>query len=104
MHRLIVMLPNNLGDVIMTLPMLEAMKAARPDVHISFFVEEGYEGGLLENRFCDRILLFPRKSIKATVNTSQWREGVASLRSIIEEIKSEGCDAVVNLSHSKRVS
>ncbi|MBN1756704.1 MAG: glycosyltransferase family 9 protein [Chitinispirillaceae bacterium] len=104
MHRLIVMLPNNLGDVIMALPVLEAIKAARPHARISFFVEEGYEGGLLGNRCCDRILKFPRKSIKASATAPQWYEGVASLRSIVDEIKSDGCDAVINLAQHPYVS
>jgi heptosyltransferase-1 len=104
MHHLIVMLPNNLGDVIMALPVLEAIRAAQPHTRISFFVEKGYEGGLLENRCCDRILQFPRKSIKTAATTPQWYEGVASLRSIIDEIKSDGCDAVVNLAQHPYVS
>ncbi|MBN1575705.1 MAG: glycosyltransferase family 9 protein [Chitinispirillaceae bacterium] len=104
MQRLIVMLPNNLGDVIMALPLLEAIKASRPATRISFFVEEGYEGGLLGSRYCDSILRFPRKAIKASGTSPAWREGYARLRSIIDEIKSGGCDAVVNLSQHPYLS
>jgi ADP-heptose:LPS heptosyltransferase len=98
MHRIFVMLPNNLGDVIMTLPVLQALKTRLPESHITFLAESGYEGGLVNSRYCDRILLMPRKAVKAATASEKWHEAPELLREIIDEVKGPGCDVVINLS------
>ena len=45
-HKILVILPNNLGDIIMTTPALEGLKSKYPDSEITFFEEEGFEGGI----------------------------------------------------------
>ncbi len=104
MQRLLIILPNNLGDVIMALPVLGALKRHKPGVEISFFVEEGYEAALIGSCFCDRIIKFPRKSIKTDVRTSNWTRAKTTLQSLINEIKELRFDEVVNLSQHPYVS
>ncbi len=96
--RTVIILPNNLGDVIMALPVLEAIKKNRADCHISFFVEEGFEGGLLHFPHCDRIVRFPRKTIRRLSGEPHWDRGIAGLASCIDELRADGCEEVINLS------
>jgi ADP-heptose:LPS heptosyltransferase len=37
MKKILVILPNNLGDVIMALPVLAGLKAADPQTHINLY-------------------------------------------------------------------
>lgn len=104
MHNVVVMLPNNLGDVIMALPVLEAIKKQQPDCRITFVVEEGYEGGLVANRCCDRIAAIPRKTIKAAAKTPEWRAGLLDLARFLDGLKDGECDAVVNISQHPYLS
>jgi len=104
MINLIFMLPNNLGDVIMALPALRAAKSSRHDASITFLVEEGYEAGLEGSPWCDRIVTIPRRKIKERLSGKEWEKGTALLTSTIGELKSGGCDAVINLSQHPYLS
>jgi heptosyltransferase-1 len=104
MQRITVILPNNLGDVIMALPVLDGLKSAHTAARITFVVEEGYEGGLLNSPFCDRIVSIQRKSIKQSSFTGQWNTGIALLRALLEECGIDGEDTVINLSQHSYVS
>ena len=98
------MLPNNLGDVIMTLPLLASLKSIPETPHITFVAEEGYEGGLLNSPYCDRIVTIPRKTIKQAAGTAGWRHGIELLRELVEQIASGGCDHLYNLSQHPYLS
>lgn len=96
MKRFIVILPNNLGDVIMTLPMLSALRQ-QAECFITFLVEDGYEGGLEKSSLCDRIVTIPRKSIKKALADVTWPDGIAALDGVIASAFGEGCDVLLNL-------
>jgi ADP-heptose:LPS heptosyltransferase len=98
MKKILIILPNNLGDVIMALPVLAGLKAEDTPCHITFFVEEGFEGGLVNIEFCDRIFLFPRKSIRDLTRSSDWQDGIKKLSDLISELKAEQFSLVLNLS------
>lgn len=97
MKKVLLILPNNLGDVIMALPVLEALKIQDPSIHITFFVEEGFEGGLINSRYCDRIFLFPRKEIRDLIKSPQFKQGTGLLQELVTELKSEQFSQVINL-------
>lgn len=98
MKRLLIILPNNLGDVIMAMPLLEGQKRNYPDTHVTFFVEQGYEAGLQNCPDCDRIFRFDRKSVRDAAQSPDWRQSIALLKNTIQELASERFDRVINLS------
>jgi heptosyltransferase-1 len=98
MKKILIILPNNLGDVIMALPVLAGLKTEDPSCHITFFVEEGFGGGLANSEFCDRIFHFPRKSIRDLTRSSDWQDGIKKLSDLISELKAEQFSLVLNLS------
>jgi heptosyltransferase-1 len=104
MKKILVILPNNLGDVIMALPVLAGLKAADPQTHITFFVERGFEAGLVNSPFCDRIFLFDRKSVRDRSRTADWRGAAAEVKQAIAELISEKFNRVINLSQHPYVS
>ena len=98
MKKVLVILPNNLGDVIMALPVLEGLKRADRDTHVTFFVEEGYDGGLVNCPFCDHIFTFNRKSVRDAARSADWRSSISTLRGVVEDLAREPFDRVINLS------
>jgi heptosyltransferase-1 len=98
MNKTLVILPNNLGDVIMALPVLEGLKKKDPDTHLTFFVEEGFEAGLVNSLFCDRIFRFNRKAIRDHALNADWRRATVFLKETVQVLADERIDKVINLS------
>lgn len=103
MRKILLILPNNLGDVIMTLPVIENLKKKYPDCLISFFVENGFEGGLINFKYCDNIIKFDRKSIHDLIK-SDWIEGIKVIENTVEKIKKENYEQIINLSQITYIS
>lgn len=103
-EKILVILPHNLGDVIMASPVIEGIKRRFPTGHVSFLVEKGYEGGMVNNPHCDCLLTFPRKEIRQSLRPNLDNDGVRALAAIIDELNSKKFDRVVNLSQNPYVS
>jgi ADP-heptose:LPS heptosyltransferase len=97
-RKILVILPNNLGDVIMAVPVLEGLKRLAPGSHITFFVEDGYEGGLVNNPFCDAVYRFKRGTVRDLSRGKDWPEALTLIRETVAELKSERFDRIINLS------
>jgi len=104
MLKLLIMLPNNLGDVIMTLPVLHALKVRDDSTHLSFLVEEGYDAGLKDSPYCDRIISIPRKRYKTFAVSGDWTRTVGDLRAFVDGLNREEFDRVINLSQTGYLS
>ncbi len=104
MEKILVLLPNNLGDVIMATPVLEGLRALHPESTISFFVENGFEAGIENSPFLDEMIKFPRREIRGALISPGWEAGVQSLRAAIERINATQFDAVLNFSQHEYVS
>ncbi|MBD3346223.1 MAG: hypothetical protein GF401_14295 [Chitinivibrionales bacterium] len=102
--RILIILPNNLGDVIMATPVLEGLKARDPDCSIDFLVEQGFEAGIENNPRCDRIIRFSRKEIRDWINSGKGAAGLDSLKEQLQAINSVEYDTVYNLCQHSYVS
>lgn len=103
-QKFLVVLPSNLGDVIMATPVLEGLKRKHKDSFVAFFVEEGFDAGLLTNPWCDSIIGFQRREIRNVLNTGRWRDGRSLLAEITERISLEQFDVILNLSQPNYIS
>lgn len=97
MTNILVILPNNLGDVIMALPVIESLKNSDEASSITFFVEDGFEGGAINHPSIDHIFQFPRKQIKQLLNSPQWKDCINCLKKHIDELNDYNFDRIVNL-------
>lgn len=97
MTNILIVLPNNLGDVIMALPVLQILKKKSPEDSITFFVEDGFEGGLVNCQYIDRLFLFPRRQIKQLLNSDKWTDGVELLKNQVAALKELHFDRLINL-------
>jgi heptosyltransferase I len=102
--KILVLLPSNLGDVIMATPVIEGLKKKYKGSYIAFFVEEGFDVGLTLNPFCDRIVQFPRKQVRDLLCGAQWQDGRDRLKKFVQQAAEESFDTIVNLSQPAYVS
>jgi ADP-heptose:LPS heptosyltransferase len=100
----LIILPHNLGDVIMTTPLLEGLKEARRSSRVFFLVEDGFEAGLINSPHVDDLIRFPRRAIRDLLFFSPWPDGAARLRGAIEDISARGIDLLINLGQSRYLS
>jgi heptosyltransferase-1 len=94
--KMLVVRLSSLGDVLMTLPAVKAIKDASRERHITWLVE-GPVGDLLAHQaFIDRVIRFPRSAI-----TSAWRKGHVRLAGqemvrFLNELRRDSYNTVVD--------
>ena len=103
-NKILVILPNNLGDIIMTTPALEGLKSKYPDSEITFFAEEGFEGGIVNSPHIDSIFLFKRRLIRDSFRNGDWKAGSREFVDVINRLRSSGFDLLINFSQHSYAS
>lgn len=104
MPKVLILLPNNLGDVIMATPVLEGFHAKYPDSAPTFFVEEGFQAGLVGNPYCGEIHTFPRARIRDYFNLHREKHGGKELHDHVSQLRQKQFDLIINLSQIDYVS
>ncbi len=104
LQKLLVILPSNLGDVIMATPVLEGLKRKYKRSFVAFLVEDGFEAGLILNPYCDSIIKFRRREIRNALVSSHWQDGRILLERAINDVSARSFDIVINLSQPVHVS
>jgi heptosyltransferase I len=102
--KLLVILPSNLGDVIMATPVLEGLKKKFKSSHVTAFSEEDFEAAADLNPFCDKVVRFTRKEIQELLGAPDWRAGRDRLGAFAREIADGQFDTIVNLSQQDYAS
>ncbi len=82
MDKILVIRLSSLGDIVLTLPVLQALRRAHPDAHISYLVKEQYADLLSNNPHIDRCIIFKRGQ---------------SVSSLIAQVRNEHFDSVLDL-------
>lgn len=101
--KILVVLPNNLGDVIMATPVMEGLAKKHKNTHVMFFCEEGFEPGMENNPFCSQLITFPRKTVRDLLRQN-WRAGKELCSLCVNDIAGYGWDTVINLSQQNHIS
>ena len=102
--KYLVILPSNLGDVLMVTPVLEGLKRKFKSPYVAFLAEEGFEAAVDVNPFCDRVIRFARKEVRGLLCAPDWRAGRDRLAAFAREIANEQFDTIINLSQPDYVS
>lgn len=89
--KILIIKPSSLGDIILALPALSALRRSFPDAEISWLIRPEF-ATLIENHpHIDRIIIFDRKFLgKALQNAKAF----AALLSLISGLRKEKFDAV----------
>ncbi|MGH8530245.1 MAG: glycosyltransferase family 9 protein [Nevskiales bacterium] len=86
-----------LGDVINTLPTLDALRRGLPQAHIGYLVEDrAYD--LIRNHPClNQVHLYPRKRWVAMFkHPSQWWQALMEIRRFVAELRGAGYQVALN--------
>ena len=89
--RILIIKPSALGDIILALPALSALKRSFPNARISWFVRPEFAPLIMGHPYISDIILFDRKQL------AKWwceRESFNALRSLIRQLKGGQFDLV----------
>jgi lipopolysaccharide heptosyltransferase I len=98
MTRILIIKLSAIGDVVQTLPALEAIKRAIPESAIDWVVEEAAADILEGHPLIDRLLVSRRKQwVSKLVRPATFREGCRGISAFLGELRSMRYDIAVDL-------
>ncbi|HDS02106.1 MAG TPA: glycosyltransferase family 9 protein [Firmicutes bacterium] len=87
---------SSLGDVLMTIPVAEALKGEHPTVTLGWVTEEGGREVLEDYTALDKLYLFEKKKIEMWAKKGHFVRIIGYLRRFIREIKKENWEMSVD--------
>lgn len=95
--RILIVRLGGIGDIVCTLPALEALRAGLPNAFIGYAVEEPAYDLVNRHPALDHIHLFPRRSIFTDLkNPARWPVVVAKIRRYRRELRSAHYDVALD--------
>lgn len=91
--RILIIRLSALGDILHALPVLAAIRRAKPNAHIGWIVQDGGAELVQGHPMLDRVHVIPRRAMKKM--GAMERLGV--LRKLREEIRAEGYEIAIDL-------
>jgi len=91
-HRIALIKPSALGDIVHSLPVLTALRQRYPKAHITWIVNRAYQPLLENHPHLDALLAFERKALH-----KGWRQGLKSFASFVRQLRKNDFDLVVDL-------
>jgi lipopolysaccharide heptosyltransferase I len=96
-RRILLVRLGAVGDVVRTLPLLHALRAARPDARIGWLVEEPSSGLLREVAALDAVHVLPRRELgPALARPWQWPRAARTLGALRDELRAAAYDLVLD--------
>lgn len=94
-HRKILLIkPSSLGDVVHSLPVLDALHRCFPEAEIHWLVAKGFEGLLEDHPMLKRVWIIHKDEWK---KISRIQTTVAELRTLFRDLRKERYDLVIDL-------
>lgn len=85
MERVCIVMMSAVGDVVHVLPVINAIKRARPATHITWVLQPGPSMLVKNHRSVDEVILFDR------------RKGIAAMREVIRALRARKFDLLLDL-------
>ena len=101
-RRILIVRLSSLGDVVHALPLLDALRRARPDAHLAWLVEEGAASLLEGHPQLDRLFVAPRGELQGLVRSGRWGTAGARLRALLRELRAERFDLSIDAQSNLR--
>jgi heptosyltransferase-1 len=96
-ERILLIRPSAVGDVLMVLPSLEALRRAYPQAHIGFIVEDRAQDLIIGHPALNRVHVFPRRRwVRTRSRPALWRETCREIAAFIRSMRDERYDACVD--------
>ena len=87
---------SSLGDVLMNLPAVKALKDARPDASVSWLVEGPVAELLSSQPFIDRVIPFPRSALQGSLREGKVLRVLALLAAFVRTLKDRRYDVIAD--------
>jgi heptosyltransferase-2 len=92
-NKILIIRLSSMGDIILTLPVVEVLKEKYPDSEIFFLCKKKYKGLLLDHPRIDRVIDFDTRGV---------HKGVNGLTRLIRELKALQLDVILDLHSNLR--
>lgn len=94
--RIMIVKLSAIGDVVHTLPALNALRHYYPHAHITWLVEETAADLIIGHPALDRVLVSRRKSWARGLRTRRWRSHIRQIRDFIQALRDTRYDMVLD--------
>jgi len=95
-ERILIVRLGAMGDVVRTLPSLQAIRLGYPAARISWLVERSSAGVLTELEDLDDVLIFPRESLSTSLRAGRLLRLWAEIRDFVASLRREKFDLVLD--------
>lgn len=95
-QRILIVRLSALGDVVHALPLLDALRRARPGAEIGWLVEEGAASLLEGHPQIDRLWVAPRQAARALRRERRYGAAVSRLWGVLRELRGARYDLVID--------
>jgi heptosyltransferase I len=93
-RKILIVKPSSLGDIVHSLPFLNAIKTRFPNSPIHWVVAKGFEGLLDGHPMIDRLWVINKDTWKKIKNV---KGTIIELRTLSQDLKKEHYDLVIDL-------
>ncbi len=88
---------SSLGDVLMSVPAVRAIRRLFPDAHISWLVEGSVAGILARQDFIDEIIFFPRSALVRHLKGGHLPTTAYILKDFMKKLRERQYDIIIDL-------
>ncbi len=92
--RILIVKLSAIGDVVHTLPALNALRRHWPEAHITWLVEEAAADLVVNHPSLDRVLVSKRKSWARGLRSARWRQDLKAVAEFIRMLRNTHYDMV----------
>src|SRR5262245_63117297 len=95
--RILIVRLSALGDIVHALPMLDALRRARPEAEIGWLVEEKAASLLAGHPEIDRLWVAPRAQLVELLRRGRWIAALGLLVAFLRELRAAGYELVIDV-------
>ena len=103
-QRILIVRLSALGDVVHVLPLLDALRRARPEAHIGWLVEERAASLLEGHPQLDRVWVHPRRQISSLLSRGRAWAALQTFRRFLAPLRAAGYELAIDVQSNLRSS
>lgn len=95
-HNILVIRLSSLGDVLMSVPAVRALRQRFPEAHISWLAEGSVAGILAQQDFIDDVIYFPRGAVSRHLKTGHLPTTAYILKDFLKTLRQRKYDLIID--------
>jgi lipopolysaccharide heptosyltransferase I len=103
-RRILIVRLSALGDLVHVLPLLDALRRARPDATLGWLVEERHASLLADHPQLDRVFAFPRRELAARLRSGRVLAALALALRFVRELRAARFEVTIDAQCNLRSS